>query len=201
MEPVSLAIGVPGFIAVALQTVRFVVRSINSYRNLPREVESILNYINFELALFAGYVDLLLPNYMAERDSTELVQTQGSAPKYSQFHAQIRSWEDRFLELKRELTKQPKVQDQDGTEVDVNPDEFRTMLLEMELIKEVGTTPEAIEEIGKKYLKRRKNEVAEASEPRGGHMGALSLVKRRLYSAVCLAQRTCCAERHTDRVF
>lgn len=191
MEATGLILGIQGFIAVVLQTYLSVVRSISSYRNLPGELQTIINSIAIEEALFAGYVDLLLATYMAEEDRTELVQTRRIVPEPSQFHAEIRSWEDRFHKLKQDLTEQRKVQGQDGAEVDVDPDEFRTILLEMELIKEVGIALEAIKEIENKYLKKQENEVVEASRPQDGHMGSFDLAKRRLISAVCLTHTLC----------
>lgn len=188
MEAAGLILGIPGFIAVALQTYSSIVRSIDSYRNLPKEIEDIFESIAQEEALFAGFVDLLLATYMAAGDCTELVRARGSTPEYSQLHTQIFSWEGRFHELKRELTKQRKVQDQDGTEVDVDPEEFRTILFEMELIKVVGVALEAIERIRNKYLTLQENEVAivEASKPQDGHMETLYRATRRLRSVVCL---------------
>ena len=155
MDPVSLVFGISGFIAVVLKACSSVVQSINSYRNLSSEVGRIITAIIREEALFADHVYLLLVTCMAEGDRTELIITRGSAPEYSHLHAQIFSWEDWFHKLEREFTEQ---QEQDGTD----PDEFRMILLEMELIKDVWITFEAINEIRNTYLKPSVNEGIEA---------------------------------------
>lgn len=194
MEVVGLILGIPGFIAVAVQFYSSVVRSINNYRNLPKEIDDIIIAISREEGMFARYALVFLGPFMAEGDRIKLVQTRSkSAPEYEQFHAQGCSWEHWFRELERELTEQ------DGTEEDVGPNGF---LLEMSLIKDVVIALEAIKVIRDTYLKPEEDGVVEASEPRDGHAEAIDpTLMRRLKRAVCLAHGTRCAERHTDCKF
>lgn len=194
MDPVSLILGIPGFIAVAVQFYSSVVRSINNYRNLPKEVDDIIIAISREEGVFAGFAHVFLGPFKAEEDRMELIQTRWeNAPEYKRFLAQRCSWEDWFHEVERKLMEQ------DGTEVDLGPNGF---LCEMGLIKDVVITLEAITVIRDTYLKPEETGVVEASEPRDGRMETICpKLMRKLNRAVCLAQRTRCAERHTDCEF
>ena len=89
MKAVGLTIGIPGFIADALQAYPSVVPPTDSY--LPGEIKIIFRPIAFQKMVFAQHVDLFLEAYRVEGDCKNLVQTRGSAPEYSQSHAQIRS--------------------------------------------------------------------------------------------------------------